>query len=354
VHCSGFKEEYEKNGRTFKVTNLRMPKTGAANTEVIELGPHCQGYCQATRNLSLLSNIFFFRRFPPLCVSRLLDCVMEETRRKSDVIIRQNDKHCAFFIIIQGRVAVCDKEKELFSLENGDSFGESIFLADERLASHSFVAKTAEVDLLLLPKRSFFSQVEHTCPYLRELQQDIVQLHQHRDFIRDCLIHSHLFSHLSVDQIAPICSAFEEPLSLPSLHTIFRQGEIDRTLFIVRSGSVRIVKCVEGMEVELMKLGPGGSFGEMALMTGQARSASAVTDEPTVLFVLKRERFLELLNRFQNLRFQLTAAVEQRVRETQEVSRHVANRSHSASPSPSPRTSLLDVLAAASVVQTPK
>src|SRR5208337_5447991 len=50
-----------------------------------------------------------------------------------------------------------------------------------------------------------------------------------------------------------------------------------------------------GLETDLSVLGPGQSFGEMALLTGEARSANVETIEETRLMVLSREQFEHIL-----------------------------------------------------------
>ena len=47
----------------------------------------------------------------------------------------------------------------------------------------------------------------------------------------------------------------------------------------------------DGFETELSVLGHGESFGEMALVTGEARSANVEAMEETHLMVLSKEQF---------------------------------------------------------------
>ena len=63
---------------------------------------------------------------------------------------------------------------------------------------------------------------------------------------------------------------------------LFSQGETDCTIYIVESGSIRIVKEADGLEVELGTVGPDGILGELAFLGGE-RTASAIAAEDSVL-----------------------------------------------------------------------
>lgn len=68
--------------------------------------------------------------------------------------------------------------------------------------------------------------------------------------------------------------------------TVFREGDAGRTMFVVRSGRVRISRKVRGGEKTYAMLGPGEFFGEMAMINGQPRSASAEAVEDAQLLEL--------------------------------------------------------------------
>jgi len=83
---------------------------------------------------------------------------------------------------------------------------------------------------------------------------------------------------------------------------IFREGDPGNRFFIIHSGKVRVFKTdAEGMETDLNLLGAGDSFGEMALLTGEPRSASVEAVEETRLKVLSREQFELILKDFPHI-----------------------------------------------------
>jgi signal transduction histidine kinase len=77
---------------------------------------------------------------------------------------------------------------------------------------------------------------------------------------------------------------------------LFREGDGADCLYVVLSGQVRIYqRADDAHEVEVSLVSPGQVFGEMALIDGGTRSASAATVVASTFFVLDRPGFLELL-----------------------------------------------------------
>jgi len=75
---------------------------------------------------------------------------------------------------------------------------------------------------------------------------------------------------------------------------IFRQGQFGDRMFVVTSGAVRIYREDLGAETTLANLGPGETFGEMALFDQHPRSASASAIGETDLRIITHEEFMEL------------------------------------------------------------
>jgi CRP/FNR family cyclic AMP-dependent transcriptional regulator len=84
---------------------------------------------------------------------------------------------------------------------------------------------------------------------------------------------------------------------------IFHQGDPGDSLHIVASGAVKIVlPSTEGEEAIIATLRPGDFFGELALLDGAPRSATATALEPSETLVLPRAVFAELLDSVPGLR----------------------------------------------------
>jgi CRP/FNR family cyclic AMP-dependent transcriptional regulator len=79
---------------------------------------------------------------------------------------------------------------------------------------------------------------------------------------------------------------------------LFFQGDPGDGLFVVASGLVKVVvTSEEGEEMVLVTLGPGEALGELAVVDGGPRSASAEALEPTSALLITRPVLLELAAR---------------------------------------------------------
>jgi CRP-like cAMP-binding protein len=97
--------------------------------------------------------------------------------------------------------------------------------------------------------------------------------------------------------------------------TIFHLGDPGDALFIVASGLVKITLPSEtGDEAILATLRPGDFFGELALLDGGPRSATAVALESTETLVLPRDRFRELISDEPAIRDAVFAALARELR----------------------------------------
>ncbi len=103
--------------------------------------------------------------------------------------------------------------------------------------------------------------------------------------------------------------------------SVFHQGDPGDSLYIIESGSVKIVlPSPDGQEDAIIAtLGRGEFFGELALLDGEPRSADAVAKEDTALLVLERDDFLAFLDRSPEVATKLLAALSRRLRRTDQL-----------------------------------
>jgi CRP/FNR family transcriptional regulator/CRP/FNR family cyclic AMP-dependent transcriptional regulator len=92
---------------------------------------------------------------------------------------------------------------------------------------------------------------------------------------------------------------------------IFHQDDPGDALFVVTDGAVKIeIPSAGGDEAAILaSVGPGESFGELALLDGAPRSADAVAIEATELLVVRRDAFLALVDADAGLRRALLTAL---------------------------------------------
>jgi len=112
---------------------------------------------------------------------------------------------------------------------------------------------------------------------------------------------SSVFGQLPEEKRDEITQAMEHQVAAPGT-IIFRQGGPGDRFYVIQSGKVRVFrKDAGGLERDLSVLGAGESFGEMALLTGEMRSANVEAIEETRLMVLSKEQFERILKDFPDI-----------------------------------------------------
>jgi CRP/FNR family transcriptional regulator len=123
-----------------------------------------------------------------------------------------------------------------------------------------------------------------------------------------------LFDGLSRDELARIAECCLER-GYAAGAVLVRQGEQGVGLFIVASGSVRVTQHQEDGEEQLLALlGPGGVFGEMALLDDLPRSATVTALEPTRTLVLVYWDFRAMLLDNAEIAVKLLGVLSRRLR----------------------------------------
>jgi NTE family protein len=95
---------------------------------------------------------------------------------------------------------------------------------------------------------------------------------------------------------------------------LFRSGDPAEDMYIVRAGRLEVVDDATGAVIR--ELGRGDCLGELALLTGEPRSASVRAARATDLLAVRREEFEELLKTDSKLPLALTRALAEQLRTT--------------------------------------
>jgi CRP/FNR family transcriptional regulator len=141
------------------------------------------------------------------------------------------------------------------------------------------------------------------------------------DFAIQALRRCALFAKVDDDTLA-LCASTLRIRHYRKNETIFHQGDPGDSLYIIESGSVKIVlPSPEGEEGAIIAtLARGDFFGELALLDGAPHSATAVAIETTEALVLRRDRFEDLVETEPQLRRALFAGL---VTELRRLTGHV-------------------------------
>ncbi len=132
--------------------------------------------------------------------------------------------------------------------------------------------------------------------------------------------------------LAALEAADREALATAAKRRRFRRGEVifhkddpGESLFIIDEGSVRIyLPSPQGADLTLAVLGPGDFFGDLALLDGRPRSASAAAFPETETVALNRADFTSVIRSRPEAAMAVLAAVAERLRETNEMAGDLA------------------------------
>jgi CRP/FNR family transcriptional regulator/CRP/FNR family cyclic AMP-dependent transcriptional regulator len=106
---------------------------------------------------------------------------------------------------------------------------------------------------------------------------------------------------------------------------IFQKDDPGQSLFIIESGSVRIyVPGTQGADLTLAVMGPGEFFGDMSLLDGRPRSASAAAATESVLLSLERSDFTNVMRSRPDAALSILAVIASRLRDSDQMASDLA------------------------------
>ncbi|KAF9728814.1 hypothetical protein PMIN06_002498 [Paraphaeosphaeria minitans] len=121
--------------------------------------------------------------------------------------------------------------------------------------------------------------------------------------LREAVASNFLFSHLDDEQSAQVLGALQEkPIPTKGIKVI-QQGDVGDYFYVVEKGSFdiyvnqsgKLEAGPDGQGSRVGSVGPGGSFGELALMYNAPRAATVVSAEASNLWALDRVTFRRIL-----------------------------------------------------------
>jgi len=126
----------------------------------------------------------------------------------------------------------------------------------------------------------------------RQAQARIVSVMEGFEFLKSTAI----FDGLSLSEMKQMWNITGSEEFGPG-EMIIEQDRPGEALFIIKRGSVKVQRAVDGKTAELAELGPGAHVGEMSLIDDAPTSARVVAGpEGAAAFKITRERFEELLD----------------------------------------------------------
>jgi CRP/FNR family transcriptional regulator, cyclic AMP receptor protein len=122
-----------------------------------------------------------------------------------------------------------------------------------------------------------------------------------------------LFAECSRKELNALEGAVTE-MELAAGKILTKQGEIGRHFVVIVDGGVEVTR--DGTQIAV--LGPGSFFGEMSLLDGQPRAATATTTGPTRVLMLTTAAFNGVLTSMPTVDRKLLTVLASRLREIEE------------------------------------
>jgi len=251
----------------------------------------------------------------------------EKRFQNGEIIFKEGDIGTSFFQIIEGTVEVIsgygsDKERSLTELSAGDFFGEMAVI-EAYPRSNTVVAKDNAL-VVEIPENelnSYFAEnpgmilkiMNHLGKRIKELTADydavasaLKEVRASQDKKSDSIfakIKKYIddISSSKIDLTKPSAEALRQASesvkgkasgaveSYKKGTVIFKEGEIGKCMYIVYGGDVGIYSNYGAAnQIKLTDIYPVACFGEMGMIAGDPRSATAVTETD--------ETFVEIIN----------------------------------------------------------
>jgi CRP/FNR family cyclic AMP-dependent transcriptional regulator len=137
-----------------------------------------------------------------------------------------------------------------------------------------------------------------------------------------------LFESLEDDDLKALAGKLRESKAEAG-QVVFAQGDEGDAMYLIEDGAVDIVVGSGRQEVVLTALFKQQYFGELSLLDGAPRSASAVASRDTQLLALDRDDFVEFIRKRPDAALSIMHEVGERMRATNELmTRTVARNVH--------------------------
>lgn len=128
-----------------------------------------------------------------------------------------------------------------------------------------------------------------------------------------------LFQSLEEKEIEKLAQLLEE-VSYRGGETVFHQNDAGDAMYIVRDGAVRIwTRDQDVHEVTLAVLDPGQFFGELAVLDGSPRSATATSSQDTVVYRLSQKDFHAFMLAHPSVALTMIREIGARLRQTNQL-----------------------------------
>jgi len=124
-----------------------------------------------------------------------------------------------------------------------------------------------------------------------------------------------IFSGLSPAELAAIATVTQE-LNYLEDQIVIKQNDVGQTVFLVIDGEVAVIKeLTDGDDMLLATIRQGDSFGEMALLENEPRSATIRTIKPSRFLIIHQQEFKETAMEYPGIALKICKVLSRRLRD---------------------------------------
>lgn len=230
---------------------------------------------------------------------------------RGETVFRQGDPGDVMFLVQSGAVEIvrrgAEGESVLALIEAGGCFGEMALLDDRPRSTEAVAAQRTR--LVAFTRESLLARLEKDPGVAMHLLKVLCDRIEETNRLR---VHDAAGPGVASEQGPVDAAVREEPgekgggpmpaweflagLEATERHpggsVVFRQGDPGDSLYVVIEGVLHGYRETPGGRYQVVTLGPGDLFGEMALLSGKPRSATVETGVPASLLKVPRADFL--------------------------------------------------------------
>ena len=222
------------------------------------------------------------------------------------VIFNRNDYTDSLYCILEGQVDIHinpQNDKEVVTLSKGDFFGEMGLIAGRRRTATT--TARGNTFLLEVPRRTALGLISSVSEVKRVIDE-VATLRQ---------IQTYLAPKATREFLAPVLKE-AEIVSLKKGDVLIEQGGTDDSLYLIRSGTVKVSRMDAGRELILSYVPAGKYVGEAALLTKQPRNATVTAAVATEAVRLAGESLRALLEQRPDVKAQVEGVLRKRAFDT--------------------------------------
>ncbi|NUT15877.1 MAG: peptidase domain-containing ABC transporter [Cupriavidus sp.] len=257
---------------------------------------------------AFLASVEILSVLTPEELARLAEAAQVLTFGFGDTVCNAGEAAPGLFIVKSGSVRVFNEEhgKEISMgvRKTGEVFADLALLREYR--HESSVRASGKTELLMIP-RSVSEPVVAGNPAALAFITSYVAISSAGGFVARLF---DLRGKLDKQELEDAVRSVGVKRVAAGREILKQDGREDRRLYVVRQGTVRIVRSEEGSEFPLATLGQGDIFGERACVMRQEQLASAIAETDVRLLVIPEKTVQLILERNPRLR----EVLEERIR----------------------------------------